>query len=168
MLQKNPPSDLRFGLELYLSFIEREFERRPFDISTADWFRWPSTDAPEGQTSMTGAQFMPEGMLSVLGYRVGLRQGLRDADRHCLLDQIFERVLPPLFPRSYMDKWGKGGTAVRLRTLSYTIAQLTKNLKHKRDNRMHRAISEYESDLTYLYDRYYVDKFRFGWPSTAI
>lgn len=168
LLERNLAADIQFGLGLYITAIDREFEIRPPEGSGDEWFPWPSTDAPEGFGTMAEATFMPEGMLGAMEYRVGIREGLPDDVRRRLLDQMFERVLPPLFPRWYMDKWGIRGTAPRLRTLAYTIAQLTKLLKHKRDDRMEAAIRDYEDDLAYLYEKYYVGRFHFDWPSTSI
>lgn len=161
-------ADLRFAVTMFIAAVNAEFERRAEQPADDEWFRWPDTDAPGGDGSVGGVQFMHEGMLSRMEYRVGVRNGVATPERREILRQVFEDSLPPVFPPDYMQKWGDRGTAHRLRTLAYTIAQLTKNLKRRHDDRMDVAIQDYESDLAWLYETYYVGRFRFDWPSTSI
>ncbi|RUW76613.1 hypothetical protein [Mesorhizobium sp. M4B.F.Ca.ET.049.02.1.2] len=168
MRLKTTRSDLRFGIAMFIAAIDREFERRAHDLSYDGRFRWPETDAPGGDGSVGGVQFMDEGMLLRMEYRVGVRNGVSTPVRRQILRQLFEDALPPVFPPDYMRKWGDKGTVQRLRTLAYTIAPLAKNLKRKHDSRNDVAIGEYESDLKWLYDTYYVGRFHFDWPSTRL
>ncbi|MER8387072.1 hypothetical protein NKH14_16405 [Mesorhizobium sp. M1380] len=165
---KTAKSDLRFSITMFIAAIDREFERRMHDLSSDGRFRWPDTDAPGGDGSVGGVQFMDEGMLLRMDYRVGVRNGASTPVRRQILRQLFEDTLPPVFPPDYMRKWGDKGSVQRLRTLAYTIAPLTKNLKRKHDSHMDVAIGEYESDLQWLYETYYVGRFRFDWPSTRL
>lgn len=153
-----------FALTMYMAAIDTRFEAG--DINSDEWFRWPDTDAPGGDGSVAGTEFMPEGMLSRMGYRVGTTNGVSVSERRQVLRDVFERPLPPVFPHKYMEKWGPKASALRLRTLAWTIAYLTKNLKRKHDSRMDVAISEYEQDIAFLHETYYVRKFYFDWPLT--
>ncbi|MGU5531190.1 hypothetical protein ACV1D8_11005, partial [Aeromonas caviae] len=53
----------------------------------------------------------------------------------------------------------------RLYKIAYTIAALVRNAKRKTKADMRCAISEWESDLSWLRDKYYVDMM-WDWPST--
>lgn len=165
---KTTKSDLRFGITMFIAAIDREFERRMHDMSSDGAFRWPDTDAPGGDGSVGGVQFMDEGMLLRMEYRVGVRNGVSTPVRRQILKQVFEDTLPPVFPPDYMRKWGDKRSVQRLRTLAYTIAPLVRNLKRKHDSRMDVAIGEYEADLQWLYETYYVGRFGFAWPSTHL
>jgi len=157
----------RLAMTLYVLAIDRELERRQLKFGD-DWFRWPDTDAPGGDGSVDGQHFLQEGMLSVLGYRVGVTNGVATPERRQILQEAFEGPLPHVFPRSYMEKWGDRRSARRLHTLADTIAALTRNLKRRRDQRMGDAIRSYEADLEFLYVEFYLGRFGFGWPSTQI
>jgi hypothetical protein len=161
---KVPRQDFQFGLTMYLAAIDREFDRRAHDMQYDEAFKWPDTEAPGGDGSVAGVQFMDEGMLLRMGYRVGVWNGEPEPVRRQILKQIFEDALPPLFRPDYMRKWGEKGTAQRLRTMACTIAPLTKNLKRQHDSRQDTAIAEYEADLQWLYETYYVGHFGFAWP----
>ena len=143
----------------------REVQERRKYFDDDDWFEWPSTEAPEGNGELAQADFRPTGMLSYMGYRVGIRKGVAARTRRQILAHIFHEDLPRAFDDEYMSKWGSKGTSHRLRTLAYTMAVLTKNLKRRLDD-PGVAISEYEEDLQFLHDKYYVGRFSFAWPST--
>jgi hypothetical protein len=69
-----------------------------------------------------------------------------------------------------MDEWGADRSARRLRKMAECIASFTKNAKRREDESYDDAIREWESDLQYLYDRYYIGKFHFDfvWPSNSL
>ena len=52
--------------------------------------------------------------------------------------------------------------------IAETIAAFVRNSRRRRDTRMEAAVSDWEDDLQYLYNVYYVGTFQFGWPRTTI
>lgn len=128
------------------------------------YFEWPSTDAPASIHGFTGDKFFyKEGLLSYLGYRVG-QQGVHQGIRQQILDCVFHNKLPNVDSREYMDCWDSPETADRLKKMAETLASLTRNAKRRRDADFSMAISDWESDLNYLYHKYFVDHFKFAWP----
>ena len=104
-------------------------------------------------------------MLRHIGYRVGETQPMRRETREPLLEFVFECHLPPVGDRTYYFEWGKPLSAQRLGKLANTLAALTRNAK-RRDASLAGAIRDWENDLSFLYRRYYLAFFQFGWPGT--
>ena len=130
-------------------------------------FDWPSTEAPPGDGNLSSQLWHSVGMFSALGYHVGRTNGRSEQVRHFLLDEMFARALPPMNGPSYMRKWGSPATADRLQQMAETLAALTRNAKRHRSQNMQDACAEWESDLRYLYENYYVPMTklpRFAWP----
>jgi hypothetical protein len=149
------------------SAILKEWERRTSSLLADDgYFKWPTTDAPLGDKTLSGSAWRAVGMLSALGYHVGITEGLPGVERQFLLDQMFEIRLPPLNDQLYMLEWGLPRTAPRLKKLAETIAALTRNAKRRKSQDLQVACDHWESDLDYLYAKYYVRHFRFSWPAT--
>lgn len=156
------------GLKRFETALFAEWERRHhLAVTDPDHFDWPSTDAGRGDGSMPFENWHSEGMLAFLGYRVGTTQGVGDQIRRQILDAAFEAVLPPVNDREYLREWAAPGTASRLRRLANEIARFARNAKRKRSANMESAIADWEDDLHYLYRKYYVGKFGFGWPTTS-
>jgi hypothetical protein len=88
--------------------------------------------------------------------------------RRHILEQIFEGALPPVFEPSYLAKWGPPATSLRLQQLAETLAALLRNAKRRRDLRYVAAIRDWERDLRFLYEQYYIGKFAFGWPDSNL
>jgi hypothetical protein len=132
-----------------------------------DYFEWPSTVAEEGENKL-GRQDWPEiGLLKFLGYMVGRTQGVCIAARRLRLSEIFCGSLPPINSPAYMMQWGSPGSAARLSKMAETIAAFARNAKRRDELRLDDAIRDWEGDLKFLYDKYYVGYFRFAWPGTA-
>ena len=132
----------------------------------AEFFNWPSTEASAGRGGINTHEWLEEGLLKYMGYRVGGTEGLSKAVRERILVEIFQGGIPPVFPHEYLNEWSDSGTPQRLKKLAETIAALTRNAKRRRDSRMATAVMHWEQDLEFLYYEYYVEKFHFGWPST--
>ena len=137
-----------------LRAIQQEWDRRL--RRPEDYFVWPSTAAEEGDHSLRQLDWPETGVLAFLGYAVGRTHGIHDAARELILAEIFSGSLPPVHSPDYMLQWGSPKTAGRLRKTAETIAALTRNAKRRRDMRLADAIREWERDLKFLYDRYYV------------
>lgn len=164
------PKDIRRrDAESIRDVISREFHR---SVNANEWFPWPSTDAPLGRrgAEINAEDWPPEGMLSWLGYRVGKTNPTPRAQREVILDYVFESELPPLNSHEYFAQWGEPATPKRLSKIAETIAAFVRLAKGRIDPRLGRAISDWEEDLKYLYDKYYVDQFGFDfmWPSTDL
>jgi hypothetical protein len=163
--QKSQHSPARIVLDA----IGAEWEkRRKAPLDKDDKFDWPSTDADPGSRFPDTDDWIREGVLQYMGYRVGDTDGERQAIRQRILSEIFNRSIPPVFPRQYLDQWEQPSSVGRLKNLAETIAALARNAKRRRDDSMRSAIRDWERDLEFLYYEYYVEKFHFAWPSTAI
>lgn len=149
--------------------IGREWERRrraPVDPS--EMFKWPGTEAGRGSGDLDTTAWIKEGALQYLGYRVGNTDGEIAGVRERILTEIFKGPIPPVFPKAYLDQWAAPSSPGRLQKMAETVAALTRNAKRRRDIRMQAAIRDWEHDLEYLYLEYYVGKFHFAWPASAI
>ena len=130
-------------------------------------FKWPTTDAPAGINGFTGDQYWyQEGLLSYVGYRVGITHGIPSKKRIIILDCVLFNQLPKVNSQSYMREWGCPKTAVRLKKMAESLASFVRNAKRKNSKSMRHAISDWESDLTYLFETYYHDRLGFYWPDT--
>jgi hypothetical protein len=136
-----------------------------------DWlagkpFFWPSTEAGAGDGSLLAEGWQEEGLLKEFGYEVGLASELSQWERETVLAGVFECVVPPMFPPSYVAEWGPPGSAERLCKMAHTLASLVRNAKRKRGADMRSAIRDWEQDLVFLYRTYYIHRFGFAWPET--
>ena len=105
------------------------------------------------------------GMLSYLGYHVGQTQGESPSVRRAILSQVFKGALPPVFPNWYMDQWNDPRTAGRLMKMANSIATFANDAKPKKSAR--RSVQEWQDDLQFLYETFYIGKFGFYWPNTS-
>ncbi len=157
---------LRLAAPMLLRAIEQERNRRgPGAVSplpNGGFFRWPSTTA-EGGDSQLHFEADAFGVLAQAGYRVGVTRGEPEVARRRTLARLFQDDITHVPPGG---EWGNHGSARRLKKLAYTIAALTRNAK-RRGPQMARAVTEWEADLKYLYDRFYVGRFDFPWPKTT-
>ena len=152
---------------LVVSAVEKEWRRRVRDLPETEAFKWPSTQVGSG---VGGGDFerANESFLKVLGYTVGKTNGLPESTRRLILDRCFSGQLPPIESLSTLRLWGEPKTALRLRKIAYHIAGLAKNFKKMPSGGYETAISDWEDDLKYLFDNYYVRHFGFNWPSRTI
>jgi hypothetical protein len=152
-------------LSLHAAILE-EWQRRASSLLADDgYFKWPTTEAPPGDGSVSGSTWRAIGMLSEMGYHVGTTEGLPYVERRFILDQVHDICLPPLNDRFYMLEWGEPRTPGRLRKTAETIAALARNAKRRRLD-LQAACDDWEGDLDYLYTKYYVGRYRFAWPKT--
>ena len=148
----------------YVLAIEAEWQRRSILARLdPDHFDWPSTKAAPGSGAF-GSMEHAEGILGYLGYHVGKSGEFSSARRQALLSRVFEGSLPPINGPKYMEEWGHQGTLPRLRKMAESIASAVKSAKRRNHADYSVAIEHWEDDLQYLYERYYVDRFNFGWP----
>jgi len=126
-------------------------------------FTWPSTVAYRGNGSLS--IYAPaNGLLSHLGYKVG-KSGLSIIGRRRILDQVFSSELPLVVSADYMQQWDRPESKERLKKLADSIAAFCRNIKRRyADNG--EAINDWEQDLEYLHQKYYLSRFSFQWPLT--
>lgn len=141
-------------------------KRTQYAVEAEGSFAWPSTDAFHGDGSLTSQKWPVEGMLAYMGYHAGITNGLKSQQRKKILGVVFASNLPPLNGRDYMKAWGEPSSPLRLNKLADVLASLCRNAKRKQTGNMGIAICDWEDDLKYLFNQYYVAKFGFGWPST--
>lgn len=159
---------LRSDAALVIAAIDREWIRRRIAGEPEEFFAWPSTDAPGGTGDLDGHSWLAEGPLSTLGYVVGNTNGLPLCLRRAILSRLLDGQIPPVFPLAYVAEWGEPATPKRLKKLAESLAAFARNAKRRQDERMSEAIRDWEADLRFLYDKYYVGRFHFGWPSADI
>lgn len=138
------------------------------EIAKDDYFKWPSTETGNRTLGAATPEMQKDGMLSYLEYHVGKTADIPAAVRHSILARVFEGKLPRVFPLDYMRQWGEPKTSARLRKMAESIASFTRSAKRRDEDRLDEAIRQWEQDLEFLYHRYYVGRFSFGWPSTSI
>ncbi|TKG01205.1 hypothetical protein [Vibrio lentus] len=127
-------------------------------------FRWPSTIAFEADGSLPEVEWPKIGVLKAVGYTVGA-QGLPQADRRTILTNVYMQSLPYVDSRSYMNEWGEPLSSDRLKKMAETLASLTKGAKRKTQANMKQAIRDWESDLAWLKEQYYLEhKYQWVWP----
>lgn len=150
-----------------LQAIDGEIAKRYSDtLSGDDYFVWPSIDTGDNLGGELRVKWLAEGLFSFYGYHVGVTNGESQAVRRVILQQIFSRVVPHVFPLYYLQQLGQPLSAQRLKKMAESLAQFVKNAKRRNVDYMDCSIREWEEDLAYLYEKYYVEKFHFGWPGT--
>lgn len=158
----------REAASLVIDAVHTERQRRGADNPALAWmdgsFRWPSTVVHSGGGGLA-LEADEEGLLSTIGYHVGRTKGEAPYVRRRLLSRIFEGELPDV--GAWQHSWGRPGTGSRLKKLAETIAAMTRNAKRRRQ-RMDAAVADWEDDLHFLHERFYVGRFDFQWPTTAI
>ena len=107
-------------------------------------------------------------MLSFLGYRVGELQPTSPEIRLQILEYAFECYLPPLIDFTYHREWSEPLTAPRLKKIADSLASFARNAKRRNMHSWTRAIDDWETDLEFLFQKYYRDYFHFWWPTTGV
>ena len=143
--------------------IKIEIDRKTF-FKKHGYFKWPTTTAPMGEGGMT-AFWYEYGLFSYVGYHVGNTNGKPDDVRQELLDCIFHNDLPKVQSEEYMQGFGTPKTPQRLNKMANFLSAEARNFKRIPSGDYSKAIADYERDLCYLYNEYYVGKFGFGWPT---
>ena len=128
-------------------------------------FKWPSTESSPGNGEYAISEFS-EGILGYLGYHVGKSGEANAAHRQILLARIFEGSLPPINGPEYMLQWGEPGQPTRLRKMAESIAYVVRTKRHMSAD-YSVAIEHWAEDLQFLYERFYIERFGFGWPKTV-
>jgi len=150
---------------IMMARVTKEWEIRA--KSETGYFKWPTTVAKGGNGKLA-FDAEKEGMLSFLEYHVGNVRGEPESVRRLILRRVFECTLPPVAGREYMAQWGENASPKRLHKMAVSIASFARMFKRRRSSSFDDAIREWVADLEFLRVTYYVKKFGFGWPTTAI
>lgn len=137
-------------------------------LEEGELFLWPSTEVGPASGASSPSGFRSEGMLSYLEYRVGKNADCPAPVRQLILSRVFEGKLPKVYEPAYMAEWGDPMSARRLKKMAESLAAFARNAKRKDEDRYDEAIRQWEQDLDFLYHRYYVGRFGFGWPTTGV
>lgn len=152
---------------LALEAIEAEWASRGIHaLERHGYFSWPATDAAGRTGELSFSDIPTEGMLAYFEYHVGRTRGEARTIRRSILDRVFLGELPPVFPQAYLAEWSKKESASRLKKLAESLAAFCRNAKRRDTSKLDDAIKDWEADLAYLKDKYYVSRFSFGWPSS--
>lgn len=130
-------------------------------------FRWPSTAAPVGSGYLNDASWPEIGLLRHLGYHVG-KAGKSRMERRRILDLTYRNTVPRVESAKHMQEWGKPQSGVRLKKMADCIAAFVRNAKRRNGVAMSTAVADWEADLGYLKQAYYVGRYDFPWPDTSI
>jgi hypothetical protein len=131
----------------------------------AEYFRWPSTSTPSGDSTLNAVGWPLKGLLSYLGYHVG-KTGLPTMTRREILDEVYNDTLPIVNNTSYMEEWGTPRSDSRLKKLAESLAAFCRNQKRKDGHVQSAAVADWVSDLAYLKSKYYDGVYDFHWPRT--
>lgn len=146
--------------------INREFLTRFGGKIKGDYFVWPSTEVYASHLRLKNkVEWQRNGILGLYGYCVGKTHGEPPNVRRKILDEVFKANIPPVLDFAYIREWSIPKSAPRLEKMANTLASLARN--EKRKGALYAvAYGEREEDLSYLYKKYYLGKFGFGWPDT--
>ncbi|MCC5640935.1 hypothetical protein LC593_34935 [Nostoc sp. CHAB 5844] len=151
-----------------VSAIEDEWKRRNDSGDRELFFQWPTTELRQGGGEFAVSEAQKDGVLGKLNYRVGISQGQPELYRRRTLANLFEGLITLELPRFEVEQWGSAKSAKRLRKIAYSIATFVKNAKGRNPIALDVAIKQWEADLRFLHDSYYVGRFDFPWPSTHL
>lgn len=131
-------------------------------------FPWPSTIAPIGTGSLPEVDWPKQGLLSYMGYQVGVNAA-RAEKRRQILAQVFDaKDLPKVDSPEYMRQWGGCRSSQRLYKMSHSIASFARNAIRNDPDRLAIAIRHWTDDLDWLKRTYYTGRFQFEWPSILV
>lgn len=134
--------------------------------------RWPGTDPLPSPGSGTGdGEYGPdESPLSRLGYSTG-KTGKGRSERRKILRRAYRMALgdfPGDYPEEYIQEWGPAESGKRLKRIADHLAANCRNFKSNRGGDYSTAIDQWEQDLKWLKQRYYVSTtYGFRWPSPS-
>lgn len=117
---------------------------------SSDEVEWPRYAVASRSQALSGVVFPHEqGMLSFMGYQVGMTSPLTDEDRRAILRYVFYGELPTVMSAAYTAEWGPPASAKRFSKLRITISTFVENAMRRRTD-MRIAIMEWKSDLEYI------------------
>ena len=112
--------------------------------------KWPERASTNRSIALSGKVFPhADGMLSFMGYKVGVTSELTPTERCEILWYVFRGDLPIVSSRAYTEEWGSPVSAKRLAKMTITIFTLIENARRRRTD-MRVAINEWKNDLAFI------------------
>jgi hypothetical protein len=119
-------------------------------------WKWPVVNhPPPGEGGFAAGTFREYSALKMFGYTVGKTDGWPPARRHAFLSDFMTMLLPPIVVRTFGEEYGEPLTTTRLRKVANVIASNATNFYRNDPVRYRVAISDWEADLSFLYDEFY-------------
>ena len=107
---------------------------------------WGSRSSHDGNYS-----WPREGLLSVMGYRVGITAGIKEDTRRRILKDVISGPLPLVGNKGYMAEWGEDGSNRRIKKTKDCL----KGFIHGKQHLNHDvALQEWMNDLDWLNKNY--------------
>jgi len=129
-------------------------------------FEWPEIDVDSDlgtPASLKSTEsWTYESPLFMLGYQVGITNGLQRKYRREILENAYMQTLPDTGDAEYMREWGRNRSRRRLWRIAHHLRWLIKG-RSKIPNMRH-AVRDWQEDLDWLYDQYYDERMDFIWP----
>jgi hypothetical protein len=134
-------------------------------------FDWPTTDVVLSDVvniNLDSGDWPEHGILNYFGYAVGKTKGLGALERRRILDRVFAARLVAGSSNAavYVAEWAEPRSAARLQKMANCLASFVRSAK-KRSADYSVAIDQWETDLDYLHDTYYVSRRGFQWPDDS-
>jgi len=132
--------------------------------------QWPSHAKQSRSVALkSDCYWYKDGLLSFMGYHVGESSSLSSDERRRILDYVLTERIPNVNDPAYMAQWGEPGASRRLRKMAESLAHFARSAKRNPYADKTMAISEWESDLAYLRQKYHRlgTKHTWQWPSTG-
>lgn len=130
---------------------------------------WPVIkQMPEGDGGHFTGGFRNFSALKMFGYTVGKTKGWAKPEREGFLSDFMEQTLPPIVAQTFADDYGDPMSVERLRKIANLIAGVASNFIRNDADRYAAAIADWESDLAFLKQKYYLGAglaFQ-PWPAT--
>lgn len=156
-------------VQQYVEAIEAYWEeQRRLCQSNPDYFEWPDTKIWFGDGHLHVDNWEKVGALKLFGYAVSSDYDLSEPERRRILDVVFSATIPPFASWAHVQQWSEPESANRLFKMANCLASFARNGQHMRKSYMDRPVKRWVSDLRYLRERYYRDRFHFDWPDSSI
>jgi hypothetical protein len=135
-------------------------------------FLWPSIPTAKISKRLEAMiEQVAESPLHKEGYRVGKIDGLRERDRHTILERTFRGQLKFVESKEYMQQWGQPGSRGRLRRIARLIAWQVGGARgraEKLGHDMSAATRDWLDDLEWMKRDLYEPWMRFRWPDIKV
>jgi hypothetical protein len=132
-------------------------------------WKWPViVQTPDGAAGTFAGAFRDFSALKMFGYTVGKTKGWAKPEREVFLSDFMEQDLPPIVAQTFQQEYGEPMSVSRLRKIANLIASNASNRLNNDANRFAIAITDWESDLSFLKRKYYIgESLAFQpWPRT--
>jgi hypothetical protein len=94
------------------------------------------------------ARLDDKGLLALLGYRVGHREGMAEERRRAVLTFVHQYPLPRVRDARYMARWGEPGSECRRKQIEGVLEWFLR--QHRGEPLLARACAEWAADLEFV------------------